>query len=133
MIDDAAIFARIVREFPDTAVVYRFGSTVKGEERPDSDIDLAFLPASPVDPVRRFEVQETLAVLLRRDVDLVDLSAASTVFRMQVLANGVAIGVADEVRRGAFEDWVFTSYPRLNDERREILADIRRSGSVYGG
>jgi hypothetical protein len=45
-------------------------------------------------------VQESLAALLRRDVDIVDLSAASTVFQMQVLVNGVAIGVADEDRRG---------------------------------
>lgn len=133
MIDDAAIAARILREFPDTAVVYRFGSTATGHEGPGSDVDVAFLPVRPVDPVRRFEVQEDLAVLLRRDVDPVDLSSASTVLRMQVLAGGVTIGVHDEVRRGQFEDQVFSSYPRLNEERRGILDDIRQGGSVYGG
>lgn len=133
MMNDDAIAAKILREFPDTAVVYRFGSTVSGQDGPGSDIDLAFLPDRPVDPVRRFEVQEALAVLLRRDVDLVDLAAASTVLRMQVLRSGAAILVRDEERRGSFEDRVFTFYPRLNEERREILADIQRTGRVHGG
>ena len=133
MIDDAGIVEFLVREFPGTAVVYRFGSTAAGLEGPASDIDLAFLPEAPVDPVRRFEVQERLAARLRKDVDLVDLCSASTVLRMQVLAGGRAIGVLDRDRTERFEDLVFATYPRFNEERRGILADIREKGSVYGG
>lgn len=133
MIDDAAIVDAVVRAFPDTAVVYRFGSTAGGTAGRGSDIDIAFLPSRPVDPVRRFEVQETLAARLRQDVDLVDLCSASTVLRMQVLAGGVAIGVLDDARRGHFEDLVFATYPRLNEERRDILSDIRERGRIYGG
>lgn len=132
-IDDDAIAATILRQFPDTAAVYRFGSTVSGDARADSDVDLAFLPERAVDPLRRFEVQERLAASLRRDVDLVDLAAASTVLRMQVLAHGVAIRTVDRARRERFEDFVYASYPRLNEERSGILADIRREGRVYGG
>lgn len=133
MIDDAAIVDAVVRDFPDTAVVYRFGSTAAGTAGRGSDIDIAFLASGPVDPVRRFEVQERLAARLRQDVDLVDLCSASTVLRMQVLAGGTPIGVIDEARRGQFEDLVFATYPRLNEERRDILSDIRERGRVYGG
>lgn len=133
MIDDDAIADFVEAEFPGVAAVYRFGSTVRDEDRPGSDIDIAFLPARPVDPVRRFEAQERLAARARRDVDLVDLASASTVLRMQVISRGVAIRVPDEGRRGQFEDLVFSSYARLNEERREILAQIAREGSVCGG
>lgn len=133
MIDDAAIIEIVVRAFPGTAAVYRFGSTATGDAGRGSDVDIAFLPAHAVDPVRRFEVQEEIAALLRRDVDLVDLRSASTVLRMQVLSGGFTIGVFDDVERQRFEDLVFTSYPRLNEERREILADVHHRGRVFDG
>jgi uncharacterized protein len=73
---DTEATAIIRQAVPDLTAVYRFGSTVAGGEHRASDVDLAFLAARPLDPVRRFEIQERLAVALRRDVDLVDLRAA---------------------------------------------------------
>jgi hypothetical protein len=32
----------------------------------------------------------------------------------------------------SFEDFVYSSYARLNEERKYILADIQQRGSVYG-
>ncbi len=133
MIDDDAIVEVVQHAFPDAAVVYRFGSTVRGESSGQSDVDVAFLPSAPVDPVLRFRVQEQLAARLRRDVDLVDLARASTVMQMQVVSGGVAVATADDRRRGAFEDLVFVRYARLNEERRGILQDVQERGSVYGG
>jgi len=133
VIDDDIIAAVLVREFPDTAVVYRFGSTVDDSARPQSDIDLAFLPDRPVEAARRFAVQEMLAARLHRDVDLVDLASASTVMRMQVVSRGKAVATIDQTRRDVFEDYVFSSYARLNEERRAILDRIAREGRVHGG
>lgn len=86
-----------------------------------------------IDRVSRFEVQERLAARLHRDIDLVDLTTASTVLRMQVVSLGRAIRVSDSRRQGQFEDLVFSQYARLNEERREILERVEREGSVYGG
>lgn len=133
MINDDDIAAVLVREFPDTAVVYRFGSTVDSIARPQSDIDLAFLPDRPVEAARRFAVQEMLAARLHRDVDLVDLASASTVMRMQVVSRGKAVATVAQTRRDVFEDYVFSSYARLNEERRAILERIAHDGRVYGG
>jgi hypothetical protein len=83
-------------------------------------------------PVERFELQEDLAGLVRRSVDLVDLRAASTVMRMHVISRGVAVDVRDPAAAERFEIAVYASYARLNEERREILAQIAREGSVYG-
>jgi len=117
---------------PHCLAIYRFGSWGTDAQRPDSDIDIAILSPQALDSVCRWEVAQTLASLAGRDVDLVDLLRASTVLRMQVLAHGellYSIGSSEVVQ---FEDTVFSSYARLNEERREILADVLQRGSIYG-
>jgi len=60
-----------------------------------------------LDPVERFDLQERLAIALRRDVDLVDLRRASTVMAMQVISRGEPIATRDAHERERFEDHVF--------------------------
>ena len=124
---------RIIRDaIPDVVAVYRFGSTVEGGTHAASDVDLAFLAPRPLDPVRRFELQERLAVALRRDIDLIDLRAASTVMRMQVVSRGVVLAVLDPPEKERFETYTYASYARLNEERKSILEQVTREGTVYG-
>lgn len=111
---------------PDCQAIYSFGSWGTAAERADSDIDLAVLPLHPLDAVQRWELGQQLASLARRDVDLVDLLRASTVLRMQVVANGQRLYAADVNAVEQFEDTVFSSYARLNEERRDILDDVRQ-------
>lgn len=72
-------------------------------------------------------------MLAGRDVDLVDLRAASTVLRARVIAEGERLFCAAESLCAEFEDVAFSAYARLNEERRAILQDIQQRGSVYGG
>jgi len=130
---DDARATRIIREaVPDVVAVYRFGSTIRGDERADSDVDLAVLAAAPLDPVQRFALQEELAIALRRNVDLVDLRRASTVMAMQVVSTGKPICVVDRAAHELFADYVFASYARLNEERRAILQQALREGTIHG-
>ena len=117
---------------PGLVALYRFGSSVEGGLRPDSDLDYAVLARNRLDPVQRFEIQEDLASCLRRPVDLVDLRSASTVLRAQVISRGVALVVRDPAEAERFEIAAYAAYARLNEERREILARIAREGTVYG-
>ena len=117
---------------PGCQAIYLFGSWGTGAQRPDSDIDIAVLNMDVLEPVRRWEVAQCLASLVGRDVDLVDLLRASTVFRMQVVAHGELLYTSDASAVEQFEDMVFSSYARLNEERREILADVRQRGNIYG-
>jgi predicted nucleotidyltransferase len=124
---------RIIREaVPDVIAIYRFGSTVSGGARRGSDVDVAFLASRPLEPVERFQLQERLAVALGCDVDLVDLRAASAVMRMQVVSRGLAIAVFDRAEQTRFEDHTYSAYARLNEERRAILEQVRREGTVHG-
>lgn len=126
------IIANLKEAIPDCQIIYRFGSWGSETERRDSDIDLAVLSLSPLDPVSRWELTQKLASLANRDVDLVDLLQASTVLRMQIVANGQRLYTVDPNVAEQFEDTVFSSYARLNEERCDILADVRHRGNIYG-
>jgi len=129
---DAISRALLAERIPGLMALYRFGSSVDGALRPDSDLDYAVLAPQPLAPVARFDLQEELAGRVRRSIDLVDLRSASTVMRMQVVSRGVRVDVRDPTGTDTFEIAVYAAYARLNEERREILADIARHGTVHG-
>ncbi len=116
---------------PDCQAIYRFGSYGTDAQRAESDIDLAVLPSAPLDSVHRWELAQKLAALAGRDVDLVDLFCASTVLRMQVVAHGERLYCADSNQVEQFENVAYSSYAKLNEERRDILADVRQRGNIY--
>lgn len=129
----AQALALLQETVPGLIAVYRFGSYGTAHERDDSDLDLAILATQQTESVRRWELAQQLARQAGCDVDLVDLAAASAVLRAQVLAFGERLYCADRARCEEFEDFAYADYARLNEERREILADIRAQGSIYGG
>ncbi len=129
--DDAAT-ALLTESVPGIIAIYRFGSSVTGHSRPDSDIDLAILADRRLDPHVRFDLQDRLSAALRRPVDLVDLRSATTVMASQVVTTGVVVHDGDPVLRGVFEDYVYGAYARLNEERRGILERVAAEGTVYG-
>ncbi len=129
---DQAIVEHLCRAIEGVVAVYRFGSTAQGTATGSSDTDIAVLAQTRLAPQQRFDVQEALAEKLRHDVDLVDLAAASTVMAMQVIAGGRLLYESAGGARGRFEDYTFSAYARLNEERRGILERVAAEGSVYG-
>ena len=130
--NDNALIEYISTAIPDLIALYRFGSQAKGTARPHSDIDLAVLSHNPIARLHRFELAQELATRLHRDVDLIDLRAASTVMRMQVLSTGTCLATFDDLARRTFEMYAYADYARLNEERRDILKGIAARGLVYG-
>ena len=115
----------------DVDVIYLFGSSVKNTMREDSDIDIAFLSEKSVDPYDLFILSQKLADLVGREVDLIDIKKATTVFQTQIISTGIVIYSRDEKKRAIFEMITYKSYARLNEEREEILDKIKESGSIY--
>lgn len=132
---DNSLFGKLVRtirqQFGAIQAVYVFGSQVTGAVRPDSDLDLALLTPAPLDAEKLFALTGKLSGIAKRDVDLVNLRAASTVMRSQVIAKGRRIYCSDEAACEQFEDLVYSSYARLNEERRHILQDIQIRGRIH--
>ncbi len=115
---------------PAAQAVYLFGSFTGPDTRPDSDIDLAVLLPTPLDPVRRWELQELLATRQHRDVDLVDLREASTVMRHQVVQTGRLLHDGSPFDRQLFEAHTLSDYADLQWRRKAILDDIAERGTV---
>jgi predicted nucleotidyltransferase len=136
-IAELAIVDRIVdgvrTQAPRTIAIYRFGSWLSAAERADSDVDIALRGERPLDSEAHWRLTQALAQRIGRDVDLIDLSAASTVLRAQVVSTGERIYCADQRACETFEDLVFSDYARLNEERARILEDIRSRGSILCG
>lgn len=121
------------REIPGLKAVYLYGSRAGRESRPDSDTDLAYLAeGAALSAVDCFFLAQRLADILRTDVDLVDLGTASTVLRFEIVGKGKRLFCADETACDLFEVLVFSMYQRLQEERKEIIAEILRKRSVYG-
>lgn len=113
-------------------LIILFGSAVKGYMREDSDVDIAFLSDKELNSYEVFLIAQGLADLLGRDVDLVDLKKASTVFQVQVISTGKVIFCSDKTKRMVFEMTALKKYARLNEERECILEKIKERGSIYG-
>lgn len=112
-------------------LIYLFGSSVNGSFREDSDIDIAFISDKKTTEYEVFMLAQELADILKRDVDLINLKDASTVFKAQVVGKGKTIYCSDDTRRMYFEMYVLKDYALLNEEREIILNSIKQRGHVY--
>jgi predicted nucleotidyltransferase len=130
--EQSNIIGLLCERLPKVVAIYSFGSSGTPYERKDSDVDLAVLPQDPVDSAYLWEVAQEVAKEVGKNVDLVDLLQASTVMRSQVLVAAKRLYCRDRLACESFEDYVYASYARLNEERRDILADIKQRGTVYG-
>ena len=116
----------------DPVLIYQFGSQVEGRARADSDIDLAVLCNQPVSELENFELAQSLASKMGRDVDLVQLKTANTVLKVQVIKNGFVLYCKSPNIQQEFEMYALSDYARLNEERKPVLDRIAKEGSVYG-
>jgi uncharacterized protein len=129
---ERTVVERIRAAVPEVEAIYLFGSRARGQQSKDSDVDIALLAASPLEPVFRFDLQESLAAELHVSVALVDLRAASTVLRVQIIDGGRLLYEREPQHRQLFEATALSAYARLNEERRALLDDVKSRGTVYG-
>ncbi len=108
-----------------------FGSAAKDMLREDSDIDVAFFSDKIYSKYEVFIAGQKLAAILGRDVDLIDIKKASTVFKAQILSNGKIIYSRDEVQTKIFYMEAYGEYCKLNEERKEILDRVKERGAIY--
>nr|WP_233432541.1 MULTISPECIES: nucleotidyltransferase domain-containing protein [Thermoanaerobacterium] len=92
---------------------------------------MAYLSDKDISGYDLFMISQELADLLKRDVDLIDLRKASTVFKAQVVGTKKIIYCSDDLRRMNFEMYALKDYAKLNEERAEIIDKILKRGRIY--
>jgi len=109
-----------------------FGSYAKETTHPASDLDIAFYHQTHFfNSYELFMFRQELADMLKMEVDLVDLRAASTVFQAQILSTGKVVYSTDENLRKQVTMTSYSMYSKLNEERFPILKRIEESGFIY--
>ncbi len=127
----SAIIQRLKSQLPNVLGIYAFGSRIRGDARPDSDLDLAVLVAGYADPLQLFQLSAELADIAGCEVDLLDLRAASTVMQHQVITTGERWWASDS-QAALYETAILSEKITLDNARAGLLADIKQRGSVYG-
>lgn len=107
--------------------IYLFGSFGTKYERTDSDLDLAIFCDSLVDTVELWNLSQEIAKKIHRDVQLVDLRQASTVFQNEIIRNEKRIFCSKPKECDRLESIYLAMYLRLNEERKEILDDFKET------
>ena len=127
----SAIIQRLKSQLPNVLGIYAFGSRIRGDARPDSDLDLAVLVAGYADPLQLFQLSAELADIAGCEVDLLALRAASTVMQHQVITTGERWWASDS-QAALYETAILSEKITLDNARAGLLADIKQRGSVYG-
>ena len=99
--------------------LFVFGSEAAGTTRRDSDVDLAALLRRRPDGLELLDAQTALEEIAGRDVDLVDLGAASPILARQVLRSGRCVFGASAPALACFEATLPSRYADLKRVRAE--------------
>ena len=110
----------ITQHYPNTKLIYLFGSQANGQSIKSSDWDIAVLNNEKLKPLSRWDLSESLCNLINSEVDLVDLLQASTVLQMQIVSTGKLL-FDSENYADSFEMQVFSMYGHLQESRSEII------------
>jgi predicted nucleotidyltransferase len=125
----------VLEFYPEVEAIYLFGSYGKGEEWPDSDVDLALL--LPVGIARDAGVlmlspcRQELGDRLHKEIDLINLRMVSTVLQNEVLNASQRLLTNEEETILAFEMQALSDYLKLNEERAGILKSFRKTKRAY--
>lgn len=104
------------------AAAYLLGSAAEGRLRPDSDIDIALLPAGghAFSLRDRLDMAADLEPLFGRPVDIGIVTTANLVYASEAILKGERIVVRDRDYTAASETRLLGLYLQFREDRREV-------------
>jgi predicted nucleotidyltransferase len=73
-----------------------FGSMASGKASADSDLDIAVAADQPLSAAELLQLTEEFSTATNRDIDLVDLAAATGLISQQALSTGIILQNVDK-------------------------------------
>ncbi len=125
------IIDMLKKEIPKLQALYIFGSYADGTATNTSDIDIAYLTTEALTSTQRWDISQKLAILLSRDIDLIELTETNIIFRYQILSTGTRI-YGEGYNVESFETLAYSFYLRFQEERKPIVDEILKNRSVFG-
>jgi predicted nucleotidyltransferase len=116
------IFEKIKNFFVNEEAIYIFGSYAKNNFNKNSDIDIAVIFKNKKSPLEVFKLQEELSLILKKDVDLIDLENVNTVFAYEIINNSIKLKTSKKAEN--LENRIWWNYLTLQDDRKEIIEDF---------
>lgn len=121
-----------LKQHLDPDFIILFGSFAKGTTHAESDVDLAFFSDKQLSSYERFLIAGELALIVEKEVDLVDIKQIDTVFTLQIFEQGVPIYIKNENEYTRQKMRAYSMYATLNEQRLAIINSIKERGSVLG-
>jgi uncharacterized protein len=121
------LIAKVLECYPGVHFALVFGSTARGEEGPDSDVDIAFGPFE----IDLLAAQAELSEVLGKEVDLVFVKDAPIPLIEQIVADGVVVYERTPGAGASFRSGVLTMletdgpwYARMRDAFLKRTAEM---------
>lgn len=96
---------------------YIFGSYAKGNDRKDSDIDIAIYLKDNIDTYEYLDMKMKLSEGVKREVDLVILNDANPLFKYEIYRDNILLFSKDKAIEGKYKVKTLFEY---NDMKRYL-------------
>lgn len=116
----------ILKEQFNCDAIILFGSYARGDQRKDSDVDIAIKSNENITKKQLFEMTEKLEQILKKDVDLIDLNTISDSFRYEILMNGKVLYCKDSFQFDLYKLDMFREYLELDESRKAIIENVKK-------
>jgi len=122
---------KVLNKFHDIKLCIVFGSIVAGKSSPESDLDIAVAGEKPLTGEKFLELVEAFAEATKREIDLIDLTAATGPILKQALSTGMVVQNHDKnlyarlISRMLFNEADMMPYYHrtLRERRKRFLND----------
>lgn len=120
-----------LKGYPGLEFALLFGSWARGEQRGQSDVDVAFMPVGDWTLAAELDLQARLARAARATIDLIRLDRAPLLVAWEVVRDGVTI-IGDDARLARYRAYVSLEHadaaPALEQAARHYARRIAELG-----